>query len=88
MREVLKQSCYEPLPVAEQIAVLLAAVEGLFDDLPPTAVAEAEARIREVVKGESAELAGRIRDGAELEDDDRTALLKSLREAVEPLKEG
>ena len=87
VREVLKQPRYEPLPVAEQIAVLLAAVEGVFDDVPPTGVAEAEARIREVVRGDSAELAGRIQDGATLEDDDRAALLKGLREAVEPLKE-
>jgi len=87
VREVLKQPRYEPLPVAEQIAVLLAAVEGVFDDLPPTAVAEAEARIRELVKGEGAELAGKAQDGAKLEDDDRAALLKGLREAVEPLKE-
>ena len=45
VREVLKQSQYSPMPAAGQIAVLRAVTRGLFDPLPLTAVAEAEARL-------------------------------------------
>ena len=35
VREVLKQNQFDPMPVAQQIAVLLAVTQGLFDDGPP-----------------------------------------------------
>jgi F-type H+-transporting ATPase subunit alpha len=38
VREVLKQPQYVPLSVPEQIAVLLALVEGVFDALPLQAI--------------------------------------------------
>ena len=34
VREALKQPLYDPLPATEQIAILLAAAAGLFDNLP------------------------------------------------------
>src|SRR6056297_864054 len=40
LREVLKQDQYAPMPVAEQLAVLLAATEGVFDDIEPDRMAE------------------------------------------------
>jgi len=44
VREVLKQNQYKPIPVPEQIAVLLAVTEGLFDDLPVDRIPGAEMR--------------------------------------------
>lgn len=34
VREVLRQSQYEPLPVSHQVAIIYAAAEGYLDDLP------------------------------------------------------
>ena len=85
VREVLKQSQYDPLPVAEQVAVLLATTEGLFDPLEPEQVAEAERRVREAIRETRPALCDKIHDGSELTDEDRTALLETAREAIEPL---
>ena len=46
VREVLKQAQFDPMPVAHQIAVLLAVTQGLFDDIPLERVATAEKAIR------------------------------------------
>ena len=49
VREALKQPLYDPLPAADQIAILLAATSGLFDNMPPEKVVDASARIRELL---------------------------------------
>src|SRR5690606_32169356 len=46
VREVFQQQQYQPLPVAEQVAVLLAASEGLLNPVPVEQVAEVERAIR------------------------------------------
>jgi F-type H+-transporting ATPase subunit alpha len=42
VREVMKQPQSQPIPVADQLAVLLAATRGLFDPVPLERIAEAE----------------------------------------------
>jgi F-type H+-transporting ATPase subunit alpha len=42
VRQILRQPQYEPLPVARQIASLVAVNAGLFDPIDPDLVAEAE----------------------------------------------
>ena len=81
VREALKQPQYDPIPVAEQMAVLLAVTSGLFDQLPLTAVAEASLAVREAVMAELKGVVGRIEAGERLADEDREGLLK-LAEAV------
>ena len=49
VREVLKQDECRPIPVREQIAVLLAATAGLLDQVPLTGIADAEALIAQFV---------------------------------------
>jgi F-type H+-transporting ATPase subunit alpha len=82
VREILKQSQYEPIPVAEQIAVLLAVTSGLCDDVPLEQIGEAEQAIRRAVVAELTELNARIQDGESLEDADREALLAVAQEAL------
>jgi len=82
VREVLKQPQFEPLPVAEQIAVLLAVTAGLFDVVAVEAVAAACRRVRSAVVDQLGTLCQRIAAGAPLTEADRTALLKVAREAV------
>ena len=87
VREVLKQPQYAPIPVAEQVAVLLATTEGLFDALEPGQGDEAETRVRNAVRETHTALCDKIGDGATLTDDEQAALLSTAREAIEPMTE-
>jgi len=82
VREILKQVQYEPIPVEEQIAVLLAVTEGVFDDIPIESVKAAEHAIRDAVRIEHSDISNRIREGAKLSDADRAALVEMCRDAV------
>jgi F-type H+-transporting ATPase subunit alpha len=75
VREVFKQKQYEPLAVEEQITVLLALNEGLFDDLPLEQLAEAQKLISEMVKRELPEICQQIQQGEKLSEGDRQKLL-------------
>lgn len=88
VREVLKQPQFQPIPVAEQIAALLAVTSGVFDDISLDQIAEAERAVRSAVVSELPEETHRIRAGKALADKDRQALLDVSREAVAPLLAG
>lgn len=83
IREVLKQPQYEPLEVARQIASLLAASEGLLDELPVERIAAAESALRQAVSERSSDLAGRIEAGEELSEDGRRELRKTAKAALD-----
>ena len=82
IREVLKQPQYQPMSVSEQIAVLLAAAEGMFDALPPDQVAVAGKRIREAVTAGLTDLCAGMESGTKLSEEDRNRLLEVARNAV------
>lgn len=82
VREALKQPRYQPLPVADQIAVLLAVTEGVFDLVPLERVAAAERAVREQVAVRCPDIGQRISAGAPLSDTDRDALLTAARLAL------
>jgi F-type H+-transporting ATPase subunit alpha len=82
VREVLKQREHDHIDAPEQIAVLMAATEGLFDDIPPNAVAGAERTVRETVRATAWDLCERIAKGTKLSDGDRAALIASIRDAL------
>lgn len=84
VREVLKQDERDPLDTAAQIAVLLAATEGVFDPIDVEAMADAQEAVRDRVKEWHPELRRRIHDGEELTADDRTVLKEAAIEAVAP----
>jgi F-type H+-transporting ATPase subunit alpha len=88
VREVLKQPQYDPMPVPEQIAVLLAVTEGVFDALPPEQIAEAEQAIRQAVTGELPEVCEHLQAGSGLSDADRQALVRVARDTVNSLNGG
>lgn len=82
VREVLKQPRFEPIPVAEQIIVLLAATEGLLDDLPLEKVQGAAKNLRSAMRDR---LPGRCQDiqaGAEMEEEVRKDLLDLARSVL------
>lgn len=85
LREVLKQPQYQPLPAAEQIAVLLAVTQDAFDAVPLEQIGEAERAVRAAVTTRCAEIGRRIAAGADLSEKDRNVLLAAMRTAVAPL---
>jgi F-type H+-transporting ATPase subunit alpha len=86
VREILKQSQYEPMPVAEQIAVLVAVNEDVLDHLPLEDIEEVTGEIRRAVTERLTELCERIEKGEELDEEGIQSLVKVAEEAVEARK--
>jgi len=87
VREILKQPQYRTMPVSEQIAVLLAVIEGVFDDLPADSASEGESAISANVRSGLSDLCQKIESGKELTSDDRFALIAAAGKAVSKMKE-
>jgi F-type H+-transporting ATPase subunit alpha len=85
LRWLLRQPPREPVPVAEQVAVLLAAHEGVLDTVPEVRVPKFERAFRDRFREELAELASRIEEGGELLEVDRKAIVEQARQALEML---
>jgi F-type H+-transporting ATPase subunit alpha len=87
VRGILKQPQYEPLSVAEQIAVLLAVNKGVLDDIALESVGEAEKKIRRAVKTDLSELCGKIEAGETLEDEDIEAVRKTAETSIKEMRQ-
>lgn len=85
LRELLKQDLNEPVPVAQQLVLLLALTEGVFDSVPVDRVRATEAAIRLKV-AEKGELAESIAGGQRLGEEMREELLGLARAVVEELE--
>ena len=79
VREVFKQSRHEPLAVPEQVALLIAVTQGVFDELPIERIGDAKIAVRRAVTGLLPELCQRIVHGEQLSRDE----LKSIRHVAE-----
>ena len=86
IREVLKQGEHDRLTVGEQIGVLLAATEGLLDEVDIDRIEEAEAAIRRAVTEELKELSNRLNSDAGLEEEDKAQLLETVKAALGPFQ--
>ncbi|MFW6123316.1 MAG: alternate F1F0 ATPase, F1 subunit alpha [Thermodesulfobacteriota bacterium] len=83
VREILKQPQYEPIPVPEQLAVLVAVTNGLLDHLPLGSLGIAEQKIRRAAASQVPEVGKRLQAGEKLQDEDREALVEAARKALE-----
>jgi F-type H+-transporting ATPase subunit alpha len=83
VREVLKQPRYGPIPVAEQIAVLVAVTEGLLDGLPLDEMKEAQEDLRRSVRQRLPDLCQDLEAGAELDENAQGKLLDLDREVLD-----
>ena len=88
VREILKQTQYVPLRVAEQIAALLAVTTGIMDGIPVDKISEAESLVRKAVTAQHPDLCGRIEAGEKLGETERDAIASTARKAVESLQGG
>ena len=87
VREVLKQREHQHLDVAEQIAALLAATEGLFDAIPADDIPAAEKTVQIAIRQEKPELCEQIETGQSFTQDDRDALIETMRKALQPQRD-
>jgi F-type H+/Na+-transporting ATPase subunit alpha len=87
IREVLQQPQYEPMPVPEQIAVLLAVSEGAFDRLPLERIVGVEEAVRKRVSEELPDLSARLARGERFEEEDRKKMLDVACSAISSKQE-
>jgi F-type H+-transporting ATPase subunit alpha len=83
VREVLKQPQYQPMPVPEQIAVLLAVTGGVFDGLSLEQVTQAEEQVRKAAIEAHPDLCERIQAGEKLDEEDLEKLVSSAARVVD-----
>jgi F-type H+-transporting ATPase subunit alpha len=76
IREVLKQPRYQPLDAFEQIVILLAVIEGLFDHLAPDHVSDHAEAVRQAANEQLGELKISIQRGGPLNDVDRLKIIE------------
>jgi len=82
VREVLKQAEHQPLTVIQQIAVLKAVNEGLFDDLAIDQLLETQKNIADALEQQMKPLATKIESGVKLSDEDWQSLIDFLIEII------
>ena len=85
VREVLKQGQYSPLPASEQMAVLMAVNEGLFDDVPLPQMPRVQEEVRDAVRRELTDFSEKIRKGGKIEEEDKRALIEVATRVVRSL---
>lgn len=87
IRTCLKQNELHPLKVSEQIVVLLALTNGLFDDIPMDKIEGAEAAILKDMAQFPAQMLKRLYTDKPLSDEDLSLILKITREVLAPFWE-
>ena len=84
VRKVLNQPELQPMPIPEQIAVLLSVTEGLFDPLDVEEIPEAEKKVRQAMSAELPDLYSKIEAGELLSDDDQASIIQVARRILGP----
>ena len=82
LRAALRQAERDPMPALEQLAVLMAAMEGLFDDCAEPQMAGALSAVRAAAQRDLAHIRERIDDNAALDAGDRQSIVESARQAL------
>ena len=85
---VLKQRQYDPIPVPEQIVVLLEVTSGIFDAISIEEIERARKSIREGFRKNLPELYQRIQSGEKLENGERQSLIEMCISALGREKDG
>jgi len=84
LRAALKQPAHHPLPLCSQIVMLLAATEGILDQIPVDDVPAFESQVLDLVRTREPELLQQINRTGKLSSDNREALMAVIsRSAIE-----
>ena len=86
IRACLKQPQSSPVPVTDQITILLALTEGQFDSVPLDQMKAAEKAVRESVSKIPASIQAKFETVKSLEDQDRKTVVDITREALDPFQ--
>jgi len=84
IRALLKQPQNSPVPVPDQIVILVALNAKLFDNVPLDRMGEAESSLRKAVPNIPEDVLYRFKGDKELSDKDRETILDIARKALEP----
>ena len=87
IRVCLKQNELHPMPVPEQIVILLALSGGLFDVVPVNKVQEAEAALQKIITELPKEVLNRLFSDNDLSDTDREIILKIAGDTLAPFND-
>jgi len=82
VRAALRQAERDPMPAVEQLAVLVAAMEGLFDGLPEQQVTDAMASVRAAAQNQLQAIDERITENQALRPEDRELIIETARSAL------
>jgi F-type H+-transporting ATPase subunit alpha len=82
LTEVLKQGQYSPMSVAEQVLVLLAATNGVFDDVPMERVKEAQDALLKRATSEAKATMASMNQNGTLAENDQEALLELAKDVT------
>ncbi|MCK6512694.1 alternate F1F0 ATPase, F1 subunit alpha [Myxococcota bacterium] len=88
IREVLKQDQFDTLPAADQILLLLALTQGLFDALPLARIPEAEQIVRRHARKHLPQIIEQIDRAQKLTPDQIALTTDALRQALQTLDQG
>lgn len=87
IRAFLKQSEFDPVSVPEQIIVLFALTEKLFDNVPLDRMKEAEQTLRKAAEDIPADVHKRFYTDEKLSDEDREKILEIARKTLKPFEQ-
>ena len=87
IRICLKQKELQPMPVPEQIVVLLALTSGLFDTIPINKMEEAELALQKMNTELPPEIVKRLLSDKEMNSSDREAILSIAGNLLTPFQE-
>jgi F-type H+-transporting ATPase subunit alpha len=79
VREILKQNEHDLLTVLEQVTVILAVTEGLFDQVPVDEVTATADGLRQIVIAKLSDIGSRLEAGASLGNTEREVILETAR---------
>ncbi|MDB4337103.1 F0F1 ATP synthase subunit alpha [bacterium] len=82
LRELLKQSQFSPLILAEQVAIVYAGVKGLIDDVPVEEVVQFSRELREYLKSNKPEFISKIQTEKVLSPEAESTLKEAIAEVV------
>jgi F-type H+-transporting ATPase subunit alpha len=85
LRELLKQPQYSPLPVADQIAIIYAGINGYLDDLPVDKVTAFNKALRDYLKTSKPKYGEIIRSEKKLTDEAEALLKEAIAEQKQAL---
>ena len=82
VRTALRQAERDPMPALEQLAVLVAAMEGLFDQFDEQQISAALRLVRDAAQQELTVIEQRIAANETLQEDDHQLIVACAREAL------